>query len=320
MVLDGDVRQPTQGSTSLPPLGEPGRLTLPFGPAGVVYLLPAYVITAGLLIAAIGFGLTNFLSPTSSPALIAASLALVSLGAGMGLALSNDIIMSSVKPERAGQAAATSETAYEIGTTLGTAVLGGILVAWYTRVVTAGTVPRQDASGIRSRDVFATATSVAGGEYGLNQVDADDPGATPPDYTASQAWSQMGERARQMPLLVMQGEEDGLVPPIVATRLVEHWTAISDLVGDGLLNESLDLVAETTTVPAELGRHAYTHTTITTPDGTSVVESYLVHDMGHVWPGPAGDGLFTDRAGPDASAIVWDFARRHPKGSPETGR
>jgi DHA2 family multidrug resistance protein-like MFS transporter len=101
--------------------------------------LPAYVITAGLLIAAIGFGLTIFLSPTSSPALIAASLALVSLGAGMGLALSNDIIMSSVKPERAGQAAATSETAYEIGTTLGTAVLGGILVAWYTRVVTAGT-------------------------------------------------------------------------------------------------------------------------------------------------------------------------------------
>ncbi|BCJ61761.1 MFS transporter [Micromonospora endophytica] len=102
-------------------------------------LLPAYVITAGLLIAAMGFGLTNFLSPTSSPALIAASLVLVSLGAGMGLALSNDIIMSSVKPERAGQAAATSETAYEVGTTLGTAVLGGLLVAWYTRVVTAGT-------------------------------------------------------------------------------------------------------------------------------------------------------------------------------------
>lgn len=101
--------------------------------------LPAYVITAGLLIASIGFGLTIFLTPTSSPALIATSLALVSLGAGMGLGLSNDIIMSSVRPERAGQAAATSETAYEIGTTLGTAVLGGVLVAWYTRVVTART-------------------------------------------------------------------------------------------------------------------------------------------------------------------------------------
>ena len=28
-----------------------------------------------------------------------------------------------------------TETAYELGTTLGTAVLGGVLVAWYTRVV-----------------------------------------------------------------------------------------------------------------------------------------------------------------------------------------
>ncbi|WP_440070022.1 MFS transporter [Streptosporangium sp. OZ121] len=134
-------------------------------------LLPAYVITAGLLIAAIGFGLINFLSPTSSPALIAASLALVSLGAGMGLALSNDIIMSSVKPERAGQAAATSETAYEIGTTLGTAVLGGILVAWYTRVVTAGTdaldLPRSIAE--RASSTMAEALLVAaevGGDDG----------------------------------------------------------------------------------------------------------------------------------------------------------
>jgi|GEM_PF-1628151 len=166
-------------------------------------------------------------------------------------------------------------------------------------------------------DVFATATSVAGGEYGLNQVDPDRPDSTPPDYTARQAWSQMGDRARRVPLLVVQGEEDDVVPLLVATRLVEHWTAVGDLVDDGLLNDSLDLVEETTTVPAEQGRHAYTHSTIVAPDGTSLVESYLVRDMGHAWPGPAADGLFTDRAGPDASAIVWDFAQRHPKGPPQ---
>lgn len=164
-------------------------------------------------------------------------------------------------------------------------------------------------------DVFATATSVAGGEYGLNQVDPDDPRATPTDYTARQAWSQMGDRARHVPLLVIQGEADDVVPPLVATRLVEHWSAVSDLVDDGLLNDSLDLVEETTTTPAEQGRHAYTHTTITMRDGTSVVESYLVHGMGHAWPGPEGVGLFTDRAGPDSSALTWDFVQRHPKGS-----
>jgi poly(3-hydroxybutyrate) depolymerase len=35
--------------------------------------------------------------------------------------------------------------------------------------------------------------------------------------------------------------------------------------------------------------------------------------MEHVWPGPAGDGIYIDRAGPDASTIIWNFAKRHPK-------
>lgn len=136
-------------------------------------VLPAYVIATGLLVSALGFGLTVFLSPTSSPILIAAALALVSLGAGMGLALSNDIIMSSVPPERAGQAAATSETAYELGTTLGTAVLGGVLVAWYTRVVSAGTEALDLTAGLadRASSTMAEALLVSaevGGETGAS--------------------------------------------------------------------------------------------------------------------------------------------------------
>jgi poly(hydroxyalkanoate) depolymerase family esterase len=161
-------------------------------------------------------------------------------------------------------------------------------------------------------DVFATVSSVAGGEYGLNQVDPDEPDATPPHYTARQAWAQMGERARQVPMLVIQGEKDDVVTPLVATRLVEHWTAVADLVDDGLLNDSLNVVEETTKVTPAQGRHSYTHTTITTPNGTSLLEVYLVENMEHVWPGPDGDGTYTDHAGPDASAIIWDFAKRHP--------
>jgi poly(hydroxyalkanoate) depolymerase family esterase len=164
-------------------------------------------------------------------------------------------------------------------------------------------------------DVFATATSVAGGEYGLNQVDPDDPEATPPDYTARQAWAQMGDRARQVPLLVIQGEDDDVVPVLAATRLVEQWTSVGDLVDDGLLNDSLRVVEESRLVPGDGDTHSYEHTTVSTRDGRSVVESYVVAGMGHAWPGPAGEGLFTDHSGPDASALVWDFARRHPRGT-----
>lgn len=170
-----------------------------------------------------------------------------------------------------------------------------------TAVILAATYP----------DVFATATSVAGGEYGLNQVDPADPDGTPPTYTARQAWSQMGDRARRVPLLVVQGEDDEAVPPLVGSRLVAHWTAVNDLVDDGLLNNSLDLDEDTEAFPAGTDTHGYTRTTLTADEKT-IVESYFVYGMGHVWPGPAGDGLFTDHAGPDASRLVWNFAQRNP--------
>jgi len=171
-----------------------------------------------------------------------------------------------------------------------------------TAVILAATYP----------DVFASATSVAGGEYGLNQVDPDHPETTPTDYTAGQAWAQMGSRARRVPLMIVQGAEDEVVPPIVASRLTDQWSAIAELVDDGLLNGSLRLVARTTTVPGGPGAHEYAHTSIRTPDGQTVVDSYVVQGMGHDWPGPRAEGFFVDRAGPDASAMIWDFARRHP--------
>lgn len=161
-------------------------------------------------------------------------------------------------------------------------------------------------------DVFATVTSVAGGEYGLNQVDPDDPDATPPEYTAGQAWAQMGARARRVPLLVVQGEDDEIVPPLVATRLVAQWVAVGDLLDDGRLNSSIDPAEVTTHVKAADGRHAYTRTVVTAADGSVLAESYLVEGMGHAWPGPEGEGLFADQDGPDASELLWAFAESHP--------
>ncbi|ORV25770.1 hypothetical protein AWB99_21905 [Mycolicibacterium confluentis] len=170
-----------------------------------------------------------------------------------------------------------------------------------TAVILAATYP----------DLFATVTSVAGGEYGLNQVRPDDPDATPPEYTARQAWAQMGQRARHVPMLVIQGAQDEVVPPLVADRLVAHWTAVQDLVDDGMLNDSLGVVEQVHRTPAGPDRHAYTRSTRTAADGATLVESYLVEGMGHSWPGPSGAGLFTDHAGPDASVLTWEFARQH---------
>ena len=160
-------------------------------------------------------------------------------------------------------------------------------------------------------DVFATVTSVAGGEYGLNRVDPEQPDRTPAVETARQAWAQMGDRQRQVPLLVMQGGADDVVPELVGDRLVEHWAAVGDLVDDGLLNGSLTLTSETTSTPERDGLHAFEHTVYTAPDGNALIEHYLVPALAHAWPGPDGEGDYTDPAGPDASEIAWRFAEQH---------
>lgn len=170
-----------------------------------------------------------------------------------------------------------------------------------TAVILAATYP----------DVFATATSVAGGEYGLDQVDPANPDGVSPQDTARQAWAQMGEHARQVPLLIFQGTEDTVVPPLVATRLMQQWSAVGDLVDDGALNNSRTLERQDTATPAAGGRYPYTRSVFRDPAGVVAIEMYLVDGLGHAYSGPAADGLFTDRAGPDISAAVWGFAGGH---------
>ncbi|WP_418062847.1 MFS transporter [Pimelobacter simplex] len=89
------------------------------------------IVGAGVLTTAGGFATLLTLGPGTEPWMIAGALCLVGLGAGVGLTLTNDLIMSSVRPEQSGQAAAISETAYELGTAFGTAILGSLLLGFY---------------------------------------------------------------------------------------------------------------------------------------------------------------------------------------------
>lgn len=86
------------------------------------------LVPAGLLLAAVGFAAYAL---ESGPGV--ALLASVLVGAGIGLSetLTNDAILAAAPAERAGSASAVSETAYEVGSVLGTAVLGTVLGAAY---------------------------------------------------------------------------------------------------------------------------------------------------------------------------------------------
>lgn len=87
----------------------------------------------------------------------------VALGIGIGAAetVSNELILASAPPAKAGAASAVSETAYELGAVLGTAVLGGILTALYrTQLIVPAGVPAEAADA--ARETLAGAVAVSG--------------------------------------------------------------------------------------------------------------------------------------------------------------
>ncbi len=67
----------------------------------------------------------------SGIALVTLSMVMIGLGFGISLTGTSDAILAAAPPDRAGSAAAVSETAYELGAALGIAVLGTVLTVVY---------------------------------------------------------------------------------------------------------------------------------------------------------------------------------------------
>lgn len=89
------------------------------------------VISGGMVLATAGFAAAVVLTATAGLGGLAVWTVLLGLGIGMAESLTNDVIVSSAPVERTGSAAAVSETAYEFGGAMGTAVLGTLGLALY---------------------------------------------------------------------------------------------------------------------------------------------------------------------------------------------
>ncbi len=89
------------------------------------------VLTSGLALVGVAMASLTLISPsTAYPQL---GIALFGVGVGLGLVytVANDVILASVPAERAGAAAAISETSFELGMALGVATLGSVVAGVY---------------------------------------------------------------------------------------------------------------------------------------------------------------------------------------------
>lgn len=88
-------------------------------------------IVAGMLLNASGYAVVAALGHTGALAVVLFAFCVIATGVGLAETISNDLALSAVPEHKAGAAAAASETAYEVGAVLGTAVLGTLLNAAY---------------------------------------------------------------------------------------------------------------------------------------------------------------------------------------------
>lgn len=132
---------------------------------------PAYVISGGFLFAAVGFGMLSQVDAASGLATLVAGSLVFSLGLSPVFTLTNDLIVGTVPPERAGAASAISETGSELGGALGIAILGSIGTAVYRSTII-DAIPRGVAP-----EAAEAARSTLGGAVAVAQQLPSDVGA-----------------------------------------------------------------------------------------------------------------------------------------------
>jgi DHA2 family multidrug resistance protein-like MFS transporter len=123
---------------------------------------PALLIGVGLLFTAAGLLVITQAGATSGPALLVIGFAISAIGSGPVVILGTDLVVGSAPPEKAGSAAALSQTSNECGYALGIGVLGSLGTLVY-RTQIAGAIPSTvpAAAAQAARDTLASATVAA---------------------------------------------------------------------------------------------------------------------------------------------------------------
>ncbi|APE32670.1 MFS transporter [Nocardia mangyaensis] len=99
------------------------------------------VLGGALVVTALGAAAFFAVDASSGAGAFVLGFTGIGLGAGVAMTVSADLVVGSAPAERAGAAAAISETAYEVGLALGVAVLGSTVMAVFRRGLDLSALP-----------------------------------------------------------------------------------------------------------------------------------------------------------------------------------
>ncbi|MBE1532430.1 MFS transporter [Actinomadura algeriensis] len=156
---------------------------------------PVLLVTAGMLLAALGFGGIALLDPDTSVWAFVGGFTVMTVGVGVCGTTANSLILATAPPGRAGAAAGVSETSTELGAALGIAVLGTAATTVYRAnmedTVPAGAAAETVAAALTDPRLVDAATSAYTG--GVTTAAAVSAIVLLP-ITALTAWALRGSR------------------------------------------------------------------------------------------------------------------------------
>lgn len=123
---------------------------------------PGILMIYGFLLAAMGFMMLLMAGSTSHAIYMAMALVVLCLGVSVVFTLATDVIVSAAPVERAGTAAALSETGSELGGAMGIAILGSIGLATYRHKLSGASYEGINESIWKSADTLGAAIASAG--------------------------------------------------------------------------------------------------------------------------------------------------------------
>ncbi|GAB2715972.1 MFS transporter [Streptomyces bullii] len=125
---------------------------------------PGYVIATGLAVQVVGYLMLAFVSSGTGVALLVVSFVVAYPAVAPSMALTTDLVVGSVPPEKAGAAGGLSSTVNDLGLSLGVALIGSIGAARYRDEID-GTLPGGLTAEAEStaRDSIDGAVAAAGG-------------------------------------------------------------------------------------------------------------------------------------------------------------
>ncbi len=173
-----------------------------------------------------------------------------------------------------------------------------------------------DAMSVTYPDLYAAALVYAGCEYMGTATCLGSVSLMPAAVSGQFAHQEMGPRARVVPVIVVQGDIDPVVPFPNSSLVIQQYLTSDSLATGGGLNP-VPAPPSSSRSATSPGGQQYWVDDYRDRHGCLLAERYLVNGMLHQWSGVQSDGsttdtIFTDPAGPDVDTPILDFFFSHP--------